>query len=138
MRRLPMSDSRRSVRRIGQTVLPVLILALSAGFAAPAAAAPSDANSTVTPHQEETVQPYVARIYFDAKAKDGSDAYYEILKDGKRVYLQKAKRKGENFFIGMMYKDDPDATLVKMGMDITGDGQPDLVISEWLGGANCC
>ena len=28
--------------------------------------------------------------------------------------------------------------LVKMGMDITGDGQPDLVISEWLGGANCC
>ena len=37
-----------------------------------------------------------------------------------------------------MYKDDPDAALVKMGMDITGDGQPDLVISEWLGGANCC
>ena len=24
------------------------------------------------------------------------------------------------------------------GGDVTGDGQPDLVISEWLGGANCC
>ena len=84
------------------------------------------------------MQPYVARIYFDAKAKDGSDAYFEILKNDKPVYVQKANRKGEKFFIGTMYKDDPDATLVKMGMDITGDGQPDLVISEWLGGANCC
>ncbi len=82
--------------------------------------------------------PYVARIYFDAKANDGSDSYFEILKSDKRVYLQKATRKGEKFFIGTMYKDDPDATLVKMGMDVTGDGQPNLVISEWLGGANCC
>ena len=37
-----------------------------------------------------------------------------------------------------MYKDDPDAGLVKMGIDITGNGQPDLVISEWSGYANCC
>ena len=92
----------------------------------------------MTPHQEETVAPYVARVYFDAKAKDGSDSYFEILKDDKPVYVQKAKKKGEKFFIGTMYKDDPDAGMVKMGMDITGDGQPDLVISEWLGGANCC
>jgi hypothetical protein len=92
----------------------------------------------VLPHQEETLQPYIARVYFDAKARDGSDAYFEILKSDKRVYLQKSKRKGEKFFIGTMYKDDPDAALVKMGMDITGGGQPDLVISEWLGGANCC
>ena len=52
--------------------------------------------------------------------------------------MQKAKNKGEKFFIGTMYKDDPDAALVKMGMDMTGDGQPDLVISEWSGYANCC
>jgi hypothetical protein len=110
-------------------------LALLAGFAVQAYAAnPVD----VIPHQEETVAPYVARVYFDAKAKDGSDAYFEILKNNKRVYVQKAKRKGEKFFIGTMYKDDPDAAMVKMGMDITGNAQPDLVISEWLGGANCC
>ncbi len=113
----------------------ILILTAIAGFAAPSQA---EAPVIVTPHQEETVAPYVARIYFDAKAKDGSDSYYEILKNNKRVYIQQAKAKGEKFFIGTMYKDDPDAALVKMGMDITGDGQPDLVISEWLGGANCC
>ena len=113
----------------------ILILTLIAAFAAPTQAG---TPVEVTPHQEETLAPYVARIYFDAKAQDGSDAYFEILKNDKRVYLQKATRKGEKFFIGSMYKDDPDASLVKMGMDITGNGQSDLVISEWLGGANCC
>ena len=113
----------------------ILIFTAIAGFAPQSHA---EAPVVVTPHQEETDAPYVASIYFDAKAKDGSDSYFEILKDGKRVYVQKAKKKGEKFFIGTMYKDDPDEPLVKMGMDITGDGQPDLVISEWLGGANCC
>ena len=113
----------------------VLVVALTAAFAAPARA---ETPVVVIPHQEETVAPYVARIYFDAKAKDGSDSYFEILKDGKSVYVQKAKTKGEKFFIGTMYKDDPDAAMIKMGMDITGDGQPDLVISEYTGFANCC
>jgi hypothetical protein len=121
---------------VGRAAVPAaLIFALIAGFTS---AARAETPVPVTPHQQETVAPYVANIYFDAKAKDGSDAYFEILKDGKRVYAQKAKEKGEKFFIGTMYKDDPDAAMVKMGMDITGDGQPDLVISEWLGGANCC
>jgi hypothetical protein len=129
------SHSRRSALH----ALPlVFIVALVAGFARPASCATPVDSSTITPHQEETVLPYVARVYFDAKAKDGSDSYFEILKDGKPVYSQKAKNKGEKFFIGTMYKDDPDAALVKMGMDITGDGQPDLVISEWSGYANCC
>jgi hypothetical protein len=127
-----MPDFRKSV---GRAAMPaILILTLTGGFPAPARAEPL----IITPHQEETMQPYVARVYFDAKTKDGSDAYFEILKNDKRVYSQKANRKGEKFFIGTMYKDDPDATMVKMGMDVTGAGQPDLVISEWLGGANCC
>jgi hypothetical protein len=127
------SDSRGSFDRAVRALLPAIAIVI-ATFAAPAAAAPP----VVTPHREETDLPYVASIYFDAKAKDGSDAYFEILKDGKPVYAQKAKEKGEKFFIGTMYPDDADASMVKMGMDITGDGQPDLVISEWLGGANCC
>jgi hypothetical protein len=129
------SDSRRTLDRIVRATGSVLTLALLAGFPAQAHGEPP---VEVTPHQEETVAPYIARVYFDAKAKDGSDSYFEILKNGKPVYVQKARKKGEKFFIGTMYKDDPDAALIKMGMDITGAGQPDLVISEWLGGANCC
>jgi hypothetical protein len=131
-----MPDFRKSAfASVGRAAVPaLLILTLSALIPTTARAEPP----VITPHQEETMQPYIARIYFDAKAKDGSDSYYEILKNDKPVYVQKSKRKGEKFFIGTMYKDDPDATLVKMGMDVTGDGQPNLVISEWLGGANCC
>ena len=140
-----MSDSRRILDRVVRAIASVpvaraavpaaLILALLAGLPVQAHA---DTPVDVTPHQEETVAPYVARIYFDAKAKDGSDSYFEILKDGKRVYAQKARTKGEKFFIGTMYKDDTDAAMVKMGMDITGAGQPDLVISEYSGSASCC
>src|ERR1700732_1707968 len=116
-------------------VLLAGLIALTAGLAA---SAHGETPVEIIPHQEETLAPYVARVYFDAKAKDGSDSHFEILKNGKPVYVQKARKKGEKFFIGTMYKDDPDAAMVKMGMDITGAGQPDLVISEWLGGANCC
>jgi hypothetical protein len=98
----------------------------------------TSADSFDAIHYQETFKPYIARVYFDSKAHDRSDAYFEILKDGRRVYLQKAEKKGERFFLGTMNKWDPDAALVKMGTDITGDGQPDLVISEWLGGVNCC
>jgi len=138
VRFVTVSDSRRSVARIVHALMPVLIVALIAAIAAPARCGPPVANSIVLPHREETLLPYVARVYSDPAAKDDSDAYYEILKDGKPVYLQKAKQKGEKFYIGTMSKDDPEAAQVKMGMDITGDRQPDLVISEWTGGTNCC
>ncbi|HYL59984.1 MAG TPA: hypothetical protein VEU51_14030 [Candidatus Acidoferrales bacterium] len=115
----------------------ILILSLIATLAAPGRCAARDAAAPVTPHFEQTLLPYVVRVYFD-KSGDGSDAYYEILRDDKPVYKQRARGKGEKFFIGTMYADDPDAPLVKIGADITGEGKPNLVVSEWTGGANCC
>lgn len=114
-----------------------ICLATAAPAVSPAVVGATDPRPIVTPHFEQTMLPYVARVYFD-KSGNGNDAYYEILKDGKTVYRQNAKPPGEKFFIGTMYEDDPDATSVKMGADITGTGQPALVISEWSGGANCC
>jgi hypothetical protein len=115
----------------------ILILILIGMLAAPSQCVAAKASAPVTPHFEQTLLPYVVRVYFD-KSGDGSDAYYEILKDDKPVYKQRARGKGEKFFLGTMYADDPDAPLVKIGADITGDGQPNLVVSEWTGGANCC
>ena len=80
---------------------------------------------------------YTANIYFDPESNT-KDAYFEILKNHKPVYRHQATENGERFNIGTFYDDDRDAKLVTMGRDITGDGQPDLVISEWSGGANCC
>ena len=80
---------------------------------------------------------YVANTYFDPNANT-KDAYYEILRNKKSVYRGRATENGERFMIGTLYDDDSDAKLVTMGNDITGNGQPDLVVSEWSGGANCC
>ncbi len=80
---------------------------------------------------------YTVNTYFDPDSNT-KDAYFEILKDKKSVYRRPATENGERYAIGTLYDDDPDAKLVTIGSDITGDGQPDLVVSEWLGGANCC
>jgi len=60
--------------------------------------------------------------------------HVEILKASHLVW----SADGFRFFIGKMYESDSDAKLVEMGKDITGNGQPDLLISEWTGGAHCC
>ncbi len=110
-------------------------------FASPARSASSQRSALsekVPPLQKSaSFGRYVANTYFDPAANT-NDAYFEILKDKKSIYRQQAAENGEKFVIGTLYDDDPDAKLVTMGRDITGDGQPDLVISEWLGGANCC
>ena len=73
---------------------------------------------------------YSVKIYFDF-AKGGA---VQIFKDNKQVYLQK----GFQFKLGLQSDDMPESKLVKPGKDITGDGVPDLVVSEWSGGAHCC
>ena len=125
------------IYQIVRALILVSIVSMIVAIGSPTRCPAAD-NSTVLPHREQTSPPYVVRVYFDQVAKDGSDAYYEILKDNKPVFRQKAAYKGEQFFIGTMDDKDPDATLVKIGKDITGDGQPDVVVSEWSGGANCC
>jgi hypothetical protein len=104
-------------------------------FASPVRAASSDKGPPL--QKSASFGRYVTNTYFDP-ASNAKDAYFEILRDKKSVYRQQATQNGERFVIGTLYDDDPDAKLVTMGRDITGDGQPDLVISEWLGGANCC
>ena len=127
-----------AVQKNIRALILVSIVSLIAAIGSASRSFAADPNSTVLPHREQSSPPYVVRVYFDQKAKDGSDAYFEILKDNKPVFRQKATHKGEQFFIGTMDDKDPDASIVKMGADITGDGQPDVVVSEWSGGANCC
>ena len=61
---------------------------------------------------------------------------FEILKDGNRVYAGS----GYSFTIGYFLSQDqsPDSVKLRIGDDITGEGVPELLISEWSGGAHCC
>jgi hypothetical protein len=58
---------------------------------------------------------------------------FEIVKDGESVF----SLEGYTFNIGKLYEkvDDSPSPLMT---DITGEGLPDLVISEYTGGAHCC
>lgn len=79
---------------------------------------------------QETYRSYKVRIY------RYSDACFEVLKSGERVYAESGK--ALHYEVGSVYPDDPKTYPVPMGQDITGDGKPDLVIAAWSGGAHCC
>ena len=115
-------------------------LALLVSFAMIWMASPAPARSTNQgpPLQESaSYASYIAKTYFEP-ASNSKDAYFEILKSNRTIYRKRATENGERFVIGTLYKDDPDAKLVAMGRDITGNGSPNLLVSEWTGGANCC
>ncbi len=118
--------------------LLVLVAASAIPFGALAGNVPSAPSKHGPPLlKSSSFGAYVVNTYFDPDSNT-NDAYFEILRDGKPLYRQQAEDNGAKFVIGTLYDDDPDAKLVTMGKDITGDGQPDLVVSEWSGGANCC
>lgn len=82
---------------------------------------------------------YRVRIF---RNKEEGNGYFEILQDGKTVYMQE----GFRFRVGLVYTDaefkemgkNISNDLVAMGKDITGKAVPNLVVSEWTGGAHCC
>ncbi len=71
---------------------------------------------------------YVVRIYREHMSS------FEILHQGIRVH----SGEGFKFRIGSIYEERKTNSLITMGADITGDGIPNLVISEWTGGGHCC
>jgi len=100
-------------------------------------AVPVEAASGPPLQNSATFRDYTVKTYFDPSSNQ-KDAYFEIFQNGRPIYRKQATENGTKFVVGTLYDDDPDSKLAAMGRDITGDGQPDLVISEWMGGANCC
>lgn len=75
---------------------------------------------------------YVVQVYRISETYP--DNALVILKDGEVVYQKDDHR----FYIGHIYEDMPEGRLIEMGNDITGDGEPNLVVAHWSGGAHCC
>ena len=119
--------------------MAVLLIAAAIAFPRPALARTAASAGEHRPPLQKSASfgAYQANTYFDP-GSNTNDARFEILKQGRPIYRLRARDNGARFVIGKLYDDDPDARLVTMGADITGDGQPDLVVSEWSGGANCC
>ena len=96
-----------------------------------------DGNETKKASQklvsEQSFKQYEVRIYQDTERVLGEGSL-EILKNGQRVYT----KEGGKFQVGSIYEEEKTESLIPMGKDITGDKIPDLVISEFTGGAHCC
>lgn len=82
--------------------------------------------------EEESYGAYIVRTY--EINGDSSEGSFEIIKNGIRVYAAY----GYSFHIGTFCNDGKVHSLVSMGSDITGCGQPNLVVSEFTGGGHCC
>ena len=81
--------------------------------------------------RQETFADYTVRIYRDYESGAG---LFQILRDSVIVY----SRSGSAFDIGHVWVDFPKEDWTRIGSDITGDGEPNLVISQFTGGAHCC
>lgn len=127
--------------RIAWLMSSLLLLAMAPGMArAAGAGCPKDLFAHPDLQKSRaSFKDYEVRI-FEADAcgeEPGTQrAGFQILEGGKPLYT----RTGYSFSVGYPYADDqsPDAFPVPIGTDITGEGEPDLLISEYSGGAHCC
>lgn len=122
----------------------LLILSLLSMAILPCVAADDDVPKKLPP-QVTVFHNYQIRLLRIEDPHQASDVFipgerhstgFEILKDGNRVYAGS----GYSFAIGYFLAQDqsPDSVKLKVGDDFTGEGVPELLISEWSGGAHCC
>jgi hypothetical protein len=79
---------------------------------------------------------YEVRTY-RADENGGPLQAFEILKSGRRIY-SRIDDNGVKYNIGCINENDEGNLEIRPGKDITGTGKPNLVISDWSGGAHCC
>jgi len=124
-------------------LLPLLALFAGLGISPEAFSACVTGDALLSHPELQTkryaFQDYEVRLYGnqDCEAEPESRiAGIEILKAGKRVYMQT----GYSFAVGYPLEQDqsPDSVKLEIGTDLTGEGMPDLLISEWSGGSHCC
>lgn len=65
------------------------------------------------------------------------EACLQVNKAGKLLF-QLTNDNGGYFTLGQQASSDGTVGHIKDGTDITGRGYPDMVVSQWTGGAHCC
>ena len=75
---------------------------------------------------------YEIKIYRDQEI--GLNGVLQIFKDGELVFEEQYHK----YSLGTSAGDLSLEHSPQIGEDITGDGEPDLTVSHWSGGAHCC
>ncbi|MBI4841251.1 MAG: hypothetical protein HY803_09310 [candidate division NC10 bacterium] len=78
---------------------------------------------------------YVINTY---REEGGGQGSLEVLRNGRRIYARRSREESGQFLVGELHETNTPKERVSLGKDITGRGVPNMVISEWTGGAHCC
>jgi hypothetical protein len=81
------------------------------------------------------VHGYVFKTY-EPINPDDDPACLRIYRDGKMVYFLADEK--QRYYLGQ--PDDARSKIpqVPNGVDLTGNGRPDMIVTSWSGGAHCC
>jgi hypothetical protein len=92
--------------------------------------------SSMVREEDVKFESYEVRTYRAGKEAETLQAF-EILKGGRRIF-SRVDDHGLRYNIGCVNDDDTGNLEIRPGKDITGAGKPNLVMSDWTGGAHCC
>jgi hypothetical protein len=82
----------------------------------------------------ETIAGYTVSVYSDSGC---GGSFFDLTQAGRTLFTSRPLCDAV-LRVGALYPDDPDERIVQPGADLTGNGRPDLVVSGFSGGANCC
>lgn len=91
----------------------------------------STCEKYVSPQTELITERYAVNLLRRATGETGEPSCLEIRKDGVPVF----SREGFHFRVDSLSDTDTPGIAAA---DITGDGQANLIVSEYTGGAHCC
>jgi hypothetical protein len=83
---------------------------------------------------QETIAGYTVWMYNDSGC---GGSYFNLTHAGRIVFTSRPLCDAV-LRVGALYPDDPDDRILQPGADLTGNGHPDLVVTGFSGGANCC
>jgi hypothetical protein len=119
----------------------IWLVALAAILAAPAPSAYARRNRSrraaergPTLTAQETIAGYTVSIYADPGC---GGSFFDLTHLGHTLYTSRPLCDAI-LRVGALYPDDPDERILQPGADLTGNGRPDLVVSGFTGGSNCC
>jgi len=81
---------------------------------------------------EVKIGDYAISVYRDLEI--GTQGVLQILKKNEVVF----EEQNHSYYIGLIEVSLPENKYLREGNDITGDGNPEIVVSHWSGGAHCC
>jgi hypothetical protein len=107
--------------------------------AAPAASARPNrahraAQQGLTLTARETIADYTVSIYSNPGC---GGSYFDLTRSGHTLYTSYPLCDAI-LRVGALDPDDHDERILQPGADLTGNGHPDLVVTGFTGGANCC